>query len=89
MTDTTKSSIMAYCLTSPTQIPNALTANIWGSVNWGLYYLHDTARDSSTYLTGKDAEMIKFQEEHFENDKFYRFLSKRICEFRHTDESFI
>lgn len=71
MTDTTKSSIMAYCLTSPTQIPNALTANIWGSVNWGLYYLHDTARDSSTYLTGKDAEMIKFQEEHFENDKFY------------------
>ena len=56
MTDTTKSSIMAYCLTSPTQIPNALTANIWGSVNWGLYYLHDTARDSSTYLTGKDAK---------------------------------
>ena len=42
MTGTTKTSIIAYSLTKATAIPTALTANIWGSVNWGIYYLHDS-----------------------------------------------
>ncbi|CUM68436.1 uncharacterized protein PRCAT00006159001 [Priceomyces carsonii] len=40
MTDTTKSSIIAYSFAATNTLPTALTANIWGSVNWGLYYLH-------------------------------------------------
>lgn len=71
ITDTTKSSIIAYCLTSATPIPNALTANIWGSVNWGLYYLHDTGDDLITHNEGQDMEMVKFQEEHLGVDKVY------------------
>ncbi|RCK60430.1 Membrane-anchored lipid-binding protein SIP3 [Candida viswanathii] len=71
ITDTTKSSIIAYCLTSATPIPNALTANIWGSVNWGLYYLHDTGDDMMSHQEGQDLEMIKFQEEHLGVDKVY------------------
>ncbi|KAL6453743.1 SIP3 Membrane-anchored lipid-binding protein SIP3 [Candida maltosa Xu316] len=71
MTDTTKSSIIAYCLTSATAIPNALTANIWGSVNWGLYYLHDTVQNNTDTYGEPDYEMIKFQEERLGNDKVY------------------
>lgn len=41
MTDTTKSSIIAYSLAATNTLPTALTANIWGSANWGLYYLHE------------------------------------------------
>lgn len=41
ITDTTKSSIIAYSLAAPNSLPTALTANIWGSANWGLYYLHE------------------------------------------------
>lgn len=41
-TDSTKSSIIAYSLAAPNSLPTALTANIWGSANWGLYYLHET-----------------------------------------------
>lgn len=48
MTGTTKTSIIAYSLTAPTAIPNALTANIWGSVNWGIYYLHDSMERNIT-----------------------------------------
>ncbi|KAK6463198.1 Snf1p protein-interacting protein [Scheffersomyces coipomensis] len=47
MTDTTKSSIISFGLTSATSLPTALTANLWGSVNWGIYYLHDAISDSS------------------------------------------
>lgn len=41
MTDQTKSSIIAYSLAAANTLPTALTANIWGSANWGLYYLHE------------------------------------------------
>lgn len=44
MTGTTKTLIIAYLVTPPTALPTALTANIWGSVNWGVYYLHDDAK---------------------------------------------
>lgn len=42
ITDLTKLAILAYSLVEATSLPTALTANIWGSINWGLYYLHDT-----------------------------------------------
>ncbi|KAK6198006.1 Snf1p protein-interacting protein [Scheffersomyces amazonensis] len=45
MTDTTKSSIISFGLTAATSLPTALTANLWGSVNWGIYYLHDAIQD--------------------------------------------
>lgn len=48
ITDSTKSSILAYSLVDATSLPTALTANIWGSINWGIYYLHDAA---SSYPT--------------------------------------
>lgn len=41
MTGTTKTLIIAYLTTPATPLPSALTANIWGSVNWGVYYLHE------------------------------------------------
>lgn len=41
ITDTTRSSIIGYSIADATSLPTALTANIWGSVNWGLYYLND------------------------------------------------
>ncbi|CAI5757571.1 unnamed protein product [Candida verbasci] len=63
-TDTTKSSIIAYSLVSPTPIPTALTANIWGSVNWGLYYLLNTEDE---HPVQPDLTMVKFQEEHLGN----------------------
>lgn len=42
-TDSTKSAILAHSLVDPTNIPTAITANICGSINWGLYYLHDSS----------------------------------------------
>lgn len=41
MTDTTRSSLIAYSLVGSTAVPTALSANIWGSLNWGHYYLQD------------------------------------------------
>lgn len=41
MTDSTRSSIISYSISAATTLPTALTANIWGSVNWGLYYLRE------------------------------------------------
>lgn len=38
-THNTNSAIIAYSLAAATIVPTALTANIWGSVNWGLYYI--------------------------------------------------
>lgn len=38
-THNTNSAIVAYSLATATIVPTALTANIWGSVNWGLYYI--------------------------------------------------
>lgn len=40
-TDTTRSSLIAYSLAGSTAVPTALSANIWGSINWGGYYLYD------------------------------------------------
>ncbi|CAK7897105.1 membrane-anchored lipid-binding protein Sip3p [[Candida] anglica] len=53
ITDSTKSAILAYSLVEPTAMPTALTANIWGSINWGLYYLHDATRENATVLDRK------------------------------------
>lgn len=33
--------LIAYSLAGSTAVPTALTANIWGSLNWGCYYLHE------------------------------------------------
>ncbi|KAG7664020.1 SIP3 [[Candida] subhashii] len=71
ITDTTKSSIIAYSLTAPMPIPTALTANIWGSVNWGIYYLHDSVKADTRHDCTPDIEMMKFQEEKMGNDMFH------------------
>lgn len=42
ITENTKSAIIAYTFVSSLNFSSALTANIWGSLNWGLYYLHST-----------------------------------------------
>lgn len=41
VTETTRSALVAYSLTGSTVVPSALSANIWGSLNWGLYYLYE------------------------------------------------
>lgn len=38
-THNTNSALVSYSLATATIVPTALTANIWGSVNWGLYYI--------------------------------------------------
>lgn len=37
-TSMTHASILAHRFISPTLVPNAVTANVWGCVNWGTYY---------------------------------------------------
>lgn len=41
ITDASRSSLIAYSLTGSTSVPTALSANIWGSLNWGVYYMND------------------------------------------------
>ncbi|CAK9438631.1 uncharacterized protein LODBEIA_P28550 [Lodderomyces beijingensis] len=84
MTDTTKSAIIAYSCIPATVLPTALTANIWGSVNWGLYYLYDSQKDlpPKGRETGVDLEMINFQETHLGFDISYPdFYPKELINF--------
>ena len=66
MTDSTKSATIAYSCVAATVLPTALTANIWGSVNWGLYYLYDSEKQfaAEKLETVIDYEMVKYQEDH-------------------------
>lgn len=63
VTETTRSALVAYSLTGSTVVPSALSANIWGSLNWGLYYLYEPnaaleLQDSFKTITGeKDGRM--------------------------------
>ncbi|KAG7192413.1 SNF1-interacting protein [Scheffersomyces spartinae] len=41
VTDQTKSSIISYSITAASTVPTALSANVWGTINWGLQYIHD------------------------------------------------
>lgn len=41
VTDASRSSLIAYSLTGSTSVPTALSANVWGSLNWGVYYMND------------------------------------------------
>lgn len=41
-TKLSKCAILAHAFLDSTVIPTAVTANIWGSVNWGMYYVSDT-----------------------------------------------
>lgn len=40
-TEATPRALLAYSLTGETAVPTALTANVWGSVNWGVRNLND------------------------------------------------
>ncbi|KAF3987772.1 hypothetical protein FT663_03683 [Candidozyma haemuli var. vulneris] len=40
-TEYSRSTLIAYSLAGSTAVPTALSANIWGSLNWGCYYLHE------------------------------------------------
>lgn len=37
--------LLAYSLTGEIAVPTALTANVWGSLNWGVHHLNDLHRD--------------------------------------------
>ncbi|EGV63189.1 hypothetical protein CANTEDRAFT_93960 [Yamadazyma tenuis ATCC 10573] len=41
VTSNTKTAILANSIASSAPVPSALTANLWGSVNWGVYYLYN------------------------------------------------
>lgn len=55
-TETTRSSVIAYSLIDPTPIPTALSANIWGSLNWGLYFLNDMSDPDESDIPLDDFE---------------------------------
>lgn len=59
VTKMSKCSILAHAFLDSTVIPTAVTANIWGSVNWGMYYVSDN-------LTG--TRQMKKQAESKENN---------------------
>ena len=42
VTARSKLALVAHAFLAPTSIPTAVTANIWGSVNWGIYYMNDS-----------------------------------------------
>ncbi|GBL52479.1 hypothetical_protein [Candidozyma auris] len=44
-TEYSRSALIAYSFAGSTVVPTALSANIWGSLNWGVYYLHDDTID--------------------------------------------
>ncbi|KAI5961751.1 SIP3 [Candida margitis] len=68
MTDRTKDSFVAYCSSfRAIDIPQALTANVWGSVNWGLYYLQGAIDRTDIFPRApivRDDTMIEFQEKY-------------------------
>lgn len=80
VTSCTKSAIILYSIVSPTSVPTALTANIWGLVNWGVYYMHDRVEGlrmsneevshSNTqyplHLGRRDVELIEAQQKYLE-----------------------
>lgn len=66
MTSSTKSSILAYSIVSPTSVPTALTANIWGSVNWGLYHMNIT-NDEPVSLVDQEEEDFFLEDNKYPN----------------------
>lgn len=40
-TEASTQALLAYSLTGETAVPTALTANVWGSLNWGVHHLND------------------------------------------------
>lgn len=52
VTETTRSALVAHSLTGSTVVPSALSANIWGSLNWGLYYLYEPSEGLEESLKG-------------------------------------
>lgn len=52
VTETTRSALVAYSLTGSTVVPSALSANIWGSLNWGLYYLYEPSEEAEESRKG-------------------------------------
>lgn len=60
MTDATRSSLIAYSLAGSTAVTTALSANIWGSINWGRYYLYDSSlEDGAGDLVLPDDDNMK------------------------------
>lgn len=41
VTELSRPSLIAYSLTGETAVPTALCANLWGSRNWGVFYVND------------------------------------------------
>ncbi|KAI5967436.1 SIP3 [Candida theae] len=67
ITDRTRDSFVAHCASfKAIDIPHALTANVWGSVNWGLYYLTGANDIEKTPFKRilVDQSMIEYQAKH-------------------------
>lgn len=48
-TQKSRVSIAAHAFILPSSIPNAVVANTWGSVNWGLYYMFENVKAFNGY----------------------------------------
>lgn len=69
VTNTTKSAIISYSIADATSLPTALTANIWGSVNWGLYYLNDSSESNA--VDNDQPDEIDSRADNFESGRRY------------------
>lgn len=47
LTESTRSAVVAYSLSGATAAPTALSANIWGSINWGYHHIQE--EESNVY----------------------------------------
>lgn len=56
-----KLALVSHAFLDPTVVPTAVTANIWGSVNWGMYYMDETlmSRARSTKNTNNITSLAK------------------------------
>lgn len=57
----TKEAIVSTAFVKPSYMPNAVTANVWGSVNWALY------AKNSTVAIASHENMVEFQRKMDEN----------------------
>ncbi|ODV63105.1 Sip3p ASCRUDRAFT_31398 [Ascoidea rubescens DSM 1968] len=76
-----KQAIIAHSFLMPTIIPTAITANIWGSVNWGLYHLIDLTNNT---LQSSNASTSQQSSNSKESSISYSSLSTTILKLNDT-----
>lgn len=70
MTSNTKSAIISYSIAASTSLPTALTANTWGSVNWGIYYIQKALSDNLSTDQSDDSTQVFDSERLFVRDNY-------------------